>query len=99
MTGTDQGLVGSWERAAGDACGTEYAAHLRFEPNGLYFGATEPPGGFTWWDGGTWRVTAPSFLSLSTANDAVVTYEYEAASDRLTITDSSGCKVSYRRQP
>ena len=54
MADTDPRLLGAWDRTADAACAAQYAAHLRFEPNGLYFGTTEPPGGFTWWDGGTW---------------------------------------------
>jgi hypothetical protein len=97
MADTDRTLVGAWVRTTDDPCAAQYAAHLRFEPNGLYFGTTEPPGGFTWWDGGTWRIAAPGRLSLATANDAVVTYDYTAMGDRLTITDASGCQVTYRR--
>jgi hypothetical protein len=97
MADTDPRLLGAWERTADAACAAQYAAHLRFEPNGLYFGTTEPPGGFTWWDGGTWSVAAPGRLSLATANDAVLTYDYDTMGDRLTITDAAGCQVIYRR--
>jgi hypothetical protein len=97
MTETDPKLVGQWDRITNDACAVEYAAHLRFEPNGVYFGTTEPPGGFTWWDGGTWHATHGR-LALSTANDAVISYDYRTIDGQLTITDSSGCRVTYRRQ-
>lgn len=90
-------LVGSWSKSGNEPCAAEYAAHLRIEPNGLYFGTTEPAGGFTWWDSGTWRVTAPGRLALSTANDAVVTYAYSLDGDVLSVTDPSGCRFSYRR--
>jgi len=89
-------LVGSWQKVEDPPCAAQYPAELRFEANGLYFGTTEPPGEFTWWDGGTWRVTAPGRLSLSTANDAVVAYAYALEGELLTITDPDGCRLGYR---
>jgi hypothetical protein len=95
----DAGLVGMWQLARKDDCAVHHAARLRIEPNGLYFGEAEPPGAFTWWDGGTWRVPSPGRLALSIANDAVVDYGYALDGDNLVITDASGCKVVYRRVP
>ena len=97
MNETDHRLVGVWSKADSEPCGADYAAHLRIDPNGLYFGTTEPPGAFTWWDGGTWDVSAPGRLDMSTANDAVVRYSYTLDGDLLTITDPTGCRFSYRR--
>ena len=97
MANRDAKLVGEWHKNHGGDCAAGYAAHIRFEPNGLYFGTTEPPGAFTWWDGGTWQVPAPGRLALSTANDAVVTYVYAVDGDTLAVTDPAGCKFSYRR--
>jgi hypothetical protein len=95
----DAGLVGVWQMARKDDCAVHHAARLRIEPNGLYFGEAEPPGAFTWWDGGTWRVPSPGRLALSIANDAVIDYGYALDGDNLVITDASGCKVVYRRVP
>jgi hypothetical protein len=97
MADRDTRLVGAWQKAGGGECAARYAAHLRFEPNGLYFGTTEPPGHFTWWDEGTWRMPAPGRLAMSTANDEVVTYDYVVQGDTLDVTDPSGCRFSYRR--
>jgi len=97
MADRDARLVGVWQKIHGGECATGYAAHMRFEPNGLYFGTTDPLGAFTWWDGGTWQVPAPGRLALSTANDAVVTYDYAIDGDTLAITDPTGCHFSYRR--
>ena len=97
MAERDARLVGAWQKSGGGACAAGYAAHLRFEPNGLYFGHTDPPGAFTWWDGGTWQTLAPGQLAMSTANDAVVTYGYAVGGDTLCVTDPSGCQFSYRR--
>jgi YD repeat-containing protein len=97
MADRDDRLIGSWHKAGDVACAAGYAAHLRIEAGGLYFGSTEPPGEFTWWDGGTWRVIAQGQLALSTANDAVVLYTYTLQDDTLTIVDAAGCRFSYRR--
>ena len=97
MASGDDRLVGAWQRSSGGVCASGYAARLRIQPNGLYFGETDPPGAFTWWDGGTWRVPEPGRLSLSTANDAVVSYGYQLVGDTLTITDDKNCHFSFRR--
>ena len=97
MTKRDDRLVGAWQRSSGGACAAGYAARLRIEPGGLYFGETDPPGAFTWWDGGTWQVPETGRLSLSTANDAVVSYGYRVEGDTLTITDAKDCTFSFRR--
>lgn len=99
MTRAGRDLIGSWRREPGESCGPDYAAELHFGPDGLYEGTTDPPGEFTWWDSGTWLVTEAGRVSLSIANDAVVSYRYELTADRLTIVDPSGCRVTYRRQP
>ncbi|PAU65650.1 hypothetical protein BZL41_05615 [Pseudomonas sp. PIC25] len=97
MTAHDPRLVGSWQKIDDAACAAKYAAHLRFEPTGLYFGSTEPAGGFTWWDGGTWATDVPGRLALSLANDEVVTYAYSLDDDTLIVDDPSGCRFRYRR--
>ena len=97
MAATDPKLVGEWVRSDHSACAADYAAHVRFEDRGLYFGTTEPPGGFTWWDGGTWEIVGSGQLAMSTANDAVVTYRYRVEGDALEVTDPSGCRFRYRR--
>ena len=43
------------------------------------------------------RSNIGSSESVATANDAVVTYDYDTMGDRLTITDAAGCQVTYRR--
>lgn len=90
-------LPGNWHKSSQEPCAAGYATHLRFDANGLYYGSTEPPGGFTWWDQGTWAVKAPGQLALSTANDEVVTYAFSLIGDTLTFTDPANCCFSYRR--
>ncbi|MDH4562659.1 hypothetical protein [Pseudomonas sp. BN411] len=97
MTELDTRLVGQWRRSTEAAAAKGYAGHLHFQANGLYFGQASPPDTFTWWDGGTWAIHAPGRLALSTANDAVVAYSYQVDHDTLTITDASGCRITYRR--
>jgi hypothetical protein len=90
--------VGQWLQLAPVAdCAVGYAAHLDIRPNGLYFGTTEPPGAFTWWDGGTWRITAPGRVALSVANDAIIEYGYVLVGDTLEFTDPGACAFRYRR--
>jgi YD repeat-containing protein len=91
-------LVGSWRRSGGEACAARYPVTLRIDASGLYVGAPEQAGEFTWWDAGTWRVKDPGRIALSTANDAVITYEYTLAGDVLKVTDAEGCTVAYRRE-
>lgn len=98
MAGNDEGLVGAWRKVGSEACALGYAALLRVDANGLYFGESGQPGQFTWWDGGTWEVRAPGKLALAIANDAVVTYDYALDGDLLTITDAQGCRFRYRRE-
>lgn len=90
-------LVGHWRKSGNEACAAGYAATLQIKAGGLYFGQTEPPGEFTWWDGGTWRIQDGGKLALSVANDAVITYAYELDGDVLSFTDDKGCRFSYRR--
>ena len=99
MAELDAKVIGTWHKTGESACAAGYAAHLRFENNGLYFGTTDPPGSFTWWDGGTWKIVAPGQIALSIANDAVVTYRFAAGEDSLSFTDPSGCQFQYRRAP
>lgn len=97
MAEHDPRLPGAWHRIDQAPCAAGYAAHLRFEESGLYFGNTEPAGGFTWWDQGRWRVPAAGQMALSIANDEVVTYAYSLIDGTLTFTDPAGCSFSYRR--
>lgn len=92
-------LIGQWRRLPGQtACAAGYAALLDIRAGGLYFGTTDPPGAFTWWDGGTWRIKSPGRIALSVANDAVIEYGYALNDDRLSFTDASGCAFSYQRE-
>jgi len=97
MAGHAAELPGSWHTSSQEPSAAGYPTHLRFEANGLYYGSSEPPGGFTWWDQGTWRLTAAGQLALSTANDEVIAYAFVLVGDDLTFTDPANCRFSYRR--
>ncbi|UXY55575.1 hypothetical protein [Pseudomonas tohonis] len=98
MTDLENQLLGQWHKSSSPACAAKYASSLRFDANGLYSGTPEVPGGFTWWDSGTWHIEGPGRVTLSTANDALVSYGYSLDADGLTFTDPSGCRFSYRRE-
>ena len=98
MSNIDSKLVGEWRKTGREACAERYAANLRFDANGLYFGEAERPGEFTLWDNGTWRLVEQGTLAMSTANDAVVRYGYALVGDSLIFTDPTGCRFSYARR-
>ncbi len=97
MSNIDSRLLGEWRRTSREHCAASYAATLRFDANGLYFGQADRPGEFTLWDNGTWRQIEPGTLAISTANDAVIRYRYALVGDSLTFTDPAGCRFSYAR--
>lgn len=97
MAVDSRSLVGSWRKLDHPTCAASYPATLRFEENGLYRGAPEPPAQFTSWDVGTWRIEAPGKVRVSTANDAVVEYQVDGSADELRFTDPDGCRFAYRR--
>ena len=90
-------FVGIWRKADSPACAALYPAVLRLEANGLYRGVPEPPAQFATWDVGTWQPADARHLAISTANDAVITYEFSLVGDTLTFVDTQGCRFSYRR--
>ncbi|MGH9841709.1 MAG: hypothetical protein ACREEM_23395 [Blastocatellia bacterium] len=90
-------LAGKWEKVTASSCSRKYPARIEFQPRGLYTGATNPPGEFTWWDAGTWEAAGSGQVKLSTANDAVITYKYSIAGAVLTFKDPEGCEFKYRK--
>jgi hypothetical protein len=91
-------LVGTWEKFTPQiSCSDVYPDTINFQENGLYFGRKDPPGTFTQWDVGTWEVVDSKKVKLSTANDAVITYEFAISHDVLTFVDPEACRFQYRR--
>ena len=50
-----------------------------------------------WWDAGIYRLEDASTLVVGTATDELVTYQIALQADRFEVTDSEGCRVTYRR--
>lgn len=70
----------------------------RIRDGGLYFGHKDPAGTFTQWDAGTWEMAGSNQIKLSTANDAVISYEWSLSGDLLTFKDAEGCEFQYRKR-
>ena len=90
-------LVGSWEQTTPSECSQLYPDTIEFQENGIYTGHKEPPGTFTLWDAGEYEITGLGKVSISLANDAVVTYEFTIEDDVLSFVDADGCEFSYQR--
>ena len=90
-------LVGNWEKITRSACSQVYPDRIQFQEGKLYSGQKDPPGTFTQWDVGTYEVVGPKQIKISTANDAIITYEFSISNDVLTFEDPSGCEFKYRR--
>jgi len=90
-------LWGTWEKVTTSACSEAYPDRLVFQPNGLYFGHSEPSGTFTTWDVGKFDVLADTAIRVSTADDAIVTYRFTLSGDTVTFVDPESCAFTYRR--
>src|SRR5262245_51601319 len=90
-------LIGAWEKQTGSPCGGAYPHKLLLLPDGTYRGQAAESGHFTIWDVGTYRLTGPDIVELSTANDAVVAYRFAVTGNVLEVTDPSSCKINFVR--
>lgn len=97
MAAETEKLVGTWTKADSPPCAGLYPSVLSFQANGLYRGQPTPPGEFTTWDVGTWKLAEQGRMALSTANDAVMTYDYTLSGGTLAFSDADGCRFTYRR--
>lgn len=98
MVRTMAGLVGNWRKQTREDCAARYPATLAILPGGQYRGQSETPGGFAWWDVGTWRLRGDGEVEISTANDAVITYRYRLTGGELVFTDPDDCRIVYRAE-
>jgi hypothetical protein len=87
-------LVGKWRRVQGAA---PYPEALTFRANGLYE-ADRDPNAYTVWDAGIFRLEDDHSLTLSTANDAEITYGLEMSDDTVEIRDGEGHVLRYERE-
>lgn len=90
-------FVGNWEKISNSACSHKYPDRVEFQERGLYFGKSKQPGGFMQWDVGTYEVASPRRIKISTANDAIVTYQFSISDDVLILIDPDECKFEYRK--
>jgi hypothetical protein len=63
---------------------------------GVYRGTGDDGQTFVVWDAGSWRLDADG-LTLSIANDDLVTYAVDLSEDELTIHDELGGHTTYQR--
>ena len=90
-------IIGRWEKLTDSPCSRTYPPALEFQARGLYFGTKADPGDFAQWDVGTFEVVNARQMKISTANDAVITYQYTLEKDVLTFVDEEDCRFQYRR--
>jgi hypothetical protein len=94
-------LSGRWVKISSSSCGKRYPSQLEFHPNGLFYGASEPPGRFVHWDAGTFEVDETAALvRLSTANDAILTYPFRLLDNELHLwVEHNSCELIYQKIP
>jgi hypothetical protein len=90
-------LLHRWQKTSRTACAERYPDRIEFRDGGLYFGEKDPKGSYTLWDAGTWELPPGGQIRISTANDAVVTYNVAKSDDTLTFTDTDNCEIQYRK--
>jgi hypothetical protein len=90
-------LVGKWKKLEGPACAASYPPMLQIEASGLYSGRNPGTHNFMLWDDGTVRLHEPDKLAVSTANDAILIYDFAIDGDVVTFTSADGCVFRYRR--
>ncbi len=90
-------LTGTWRKVQETACDRPYPTVIEFKEGGLYSSEGAKPGPAPRWDSGTWEVVGQAKARISTANDAVLTYDFTLRDGVLTFTDQQGCRFQYRR--
>lgn len=97
MPGKNQKLQGTWLRGTTSPGNDDYPDHIEFKENGLYFGKKKEPNTFTWWDVGTYEVVSDNVVKISTANDAMITYQFTISGDTLRFVEPQGRTLEYCR--
>jgi hypothetical protein len=92
-------LVGNWQKITHSACSEMYPDRIRFLEGKSYSGHKALPGTFTQWDVGTYEVADPGQVKISTANDAIITYQFDISDGVLAFRDPDGCEFKYRKVP
>jgi hypothetical protein len=90
-------LVGKWQKITTTPCSQNYPDQLEFSDRGLYTGRqTNPQENFTWWDVGTYEVTANQ-VKIAIATDEIKPYPFSLKDRLLTFVDADNCEFQYRR--
>lgn len=97
MPGNNQKLQGTWLRGTVSQGSDDYPDRIEFKEKGLYFGKKKEPNTFTCWDVGTYEVVSDNEVRISTANDAVITYQFTMSGDTLRFVDAQGQALEYCR--
>ena len=87
-------LTGKWRRVTGAA---PYPEALTFRDNGIYE-ADKDPNAYAVWDVGIFRLDDDHTITLSTANDAEISYAMDLGDDDIEIRDADGNVLRYRRE-
>jgi hypothetical protein len=90
-------VIGNWQKMTQSACSSAYPDHIEFQAGGLYFTQKASSSIYTQWDAGTYEVVNLKQIKISTANDAVITYQFSIAETVVTFVDPQGCEFQYRR--
>jgi len=90
-------FIGTWEKITDLLCSQVYPTLIEFHKNGLYSGTGAQPGRSPGWDIGTWNIVSPNQVKISTAHDAIITYEFSFSDDILTFVDPDGCEFKYQK--
>ena len=97
MPSKNQQFQGTWIKTSVSPGNDIYPDRIVFKKNGLYFGNKERPDTFTCWDVGTYEVVSENQVRLSTATDALITYQFTMSGDNLRFVDPQGRELDYRR--
>jgi hypothetical protein len=92
-------LIGVWQKVSTSDCSSLYPSTLQFSSEQAYSGQPAPGQEFTLWDVGEYKVISDREIRISTANDAMPTYQYSLAGDILTFHDAENCEFQYRKVP
>lgn len=90
-------FIGIWEKKTDAPCSRVYPARIQFRESGLYYGTGAKSGQSPEWDIGTWEIASPTRVKISTAHDAIITYEFSISNGILTFVDPVGCEFKYQR--
>lgn len=90
-------VIGNWQKVTQSTCSSSYPDHLEFQASGLYFTQKASSSIYTRWDTGSYEIVNPQHIKISTANDAVISYQFSIAENVITFVDPQGCEFQYRK--